>query len=1836
MSDTTDYGARNVVDVFKNTLQSYLEAQYHIKNLSLIEERKLLLNEDGTISQLPYVEATPIYEKGSFYDQLDIPVPAKDILVKLSNLVPAVGIFKEPYIHQADALEAFFSKKQDLLIATGTGSGKTESFLMPILGNFAMEFSQRKKSAKRQGMRALLLYPMNALVNDQLSRIRRLFGDERVAMLFKEQGGRPVRFGSYTGRTPYPGRRSTKRDRRELEPIFKDFYLKYVDQEEDVRKLREIGKWPSKDINAFYGEDKITWSKYKTGQRAGQPRPNYNWAKRFLTLEDDRELLTRHEMQDFCPDILITNYSMLEYMLMRPIERSLFTSTKEWLASDENNEFIFVLDEAHMYRGTGGAEVALLIRRLQARLGIPRERMHCILTSASLELGDAGESKILKFASDLTGLNSQSSREFTLIMGEREHRPPPASGSKADGEILASFNLNDFLNHAQSHSKAREAVSLLAHSMGWPSIDEGDDLSQYLFDTLEGFGPIEQLIKLVSGNAIEFSELIGHLFPENHQEIQIRATETLLALCPFAKRASDQRVLMPIRLHLFYRGLAAIYACINPDCDCRRSDSPTEEGYLLGRLYTSPVTQCKCGARVYELLTHRDCGVAFLRGYIREENGGFLWHESSGHVGSDKTHPLTEVHLLVDGEPHPQVIEHSVIIWVDIKTGRLLRSSPTDTEGFLEVYISSSESESFEGHERITFPECPVCLRGWRGDRTKIMDLSTKGEAPFANLTKTQVIMQPPRSDELLKSPNGGRKSLLFSDGRQKAARLARDIPREVELDSFRQVLSLASTKLEEIGKEPKLNVVYPAFVWVCSKFNLAFFDGPDQKILIEHVSHFRNYYEADLEDAIENQWIVNPPNRYKEAIIRQICSRFYSLPASTIGSIEPTKFAFRALKREIKDSPISGILSEDDLCVISIAWINDLLNDFAFDREISHNQRNIAAGYPRNNWGSNGRFRAPVSKLLRERMSLPQEQVSTLQEILQNQLCDKVENAYFLKPDCLLIKIDLERWWYQCRICNTVSPVRLSNCCVNCGSDQTEELDPASSDYIKSRKGFWRNSVIDAVLEKKPIRHITAEEHTAQLSYRDSGNVYSTTEKYELRFQDVSMSDEEGPVDVLSCTTTMEVGVDIGSLVAVGLRNVPPQRENYQQRAGRSGRRGTSISTVVTYAQNGPHDNYYFHHPKEIVAGSPREPVINVDNEKIARRHLHSFLFQTFFHEALDNKEDLVEQNTAIIEKALGTKQQFFLGIEGQPALLERFSLFVEERVIQDTGDLLSSIIAWLPEGVSEDKKLWIQQTARELLTALGSAAQEIIQSREEEPEDPDEQEADELLPYLFNRSILPTYAFPTDLCSFLVEKKEQRDGRWRVLVEEQPQQSVTKALSEYAPGRLLVIDKTTYRVGGVTSSSAFPTEPDRAAALFLNVKYYNYCRQCSFVQDTSVDSVPLAECPICNGEISQSSMIFPEVFTPENGQSVDELDREQEFTYATSAQFPVPVGHEDIGNWQPVGENGEFTHAEDQTLVMVNKGKKGDDAGFDICTKCGLAYPHGVREITGRHRRPYLTEVPRGAHIPFECDGEINSNIFLGTTFNTDLLLLRITLNPPIGTDMLDSITRPVIEDGLRSLAEALLLAASLHLDIDPMEFSAGFRVFPGIEGESNIRADVYLFDTLSGGAGYADQAGKELEKIIEETLYLLENCEGNCSHSCQECLRHYANQYWHEKLDRHLAASFLHYMLDGTIPSTSDLKGQSQRLSSLQRMLELDGYTCYPMREHDGQLIPLVVEQKDWSFAIGTFNGILDKNSDAFDHPLHIFDDENGWGMDVLNEYFLDRNLPDAYQQIKDQLG
>jgi ATP-dependent helicase YprA (DUF1998 family) len=426
-------------------LRDYIEATYHVSNPITVRLRRQILDTLGVIYQRPYIESTPRYRPGKSFDALAAPAGARAIY-KVATTPPSPLLHDPPYEHQALSIEETLANGRSLVVMTGTGSGKTECFLLPILGKLADEAMQRPAQFRVPAVRALILYPMNALVNDQLGRLRLLFGDARITAQFTAWAKRPARFARYTSRTLYPGVRSAKRDQDALAPIGK-YFVRHMEvaagpsgdaqlrSQTLLRELRKRGKWPAKaDLLRWFGAHGSRWQ-----DAAGR-------FKRAVTLPEDAELLTRHEVHSAPPDLLITNYSMLEYMLMRPLERSIFDRTREWLAANPDETFLLVVDEAHLYRGAAGAEVSLLLRRLRMRLGIPASRLQVICTSASFGNADTARA----FGAQLTG---KDVAEFATVTGALRLQDNAGTGSAADAAALAAVDLGAF--HAAESDEER-------------------------------------------------------------------------------------------------------------------------------------------------------------------------------------------------------------------------------------------------------------------------------------------------------------------------------------------------------------------------------------------------------------------------------------------------------------------------------------------------------------------------------------------------------------------------------------------------------------------------------------------------------------------------------------------------------------------------------------------------------------------------------------------------------------------------------------------------------------------------------------------------------------------------------------------------------------------------------------------------------------------------------------------------------------------------------------------------------------------------------------------------------------------------------------------------------------------------------------------------------------------------------------------------------------------------------------------------------------------------------------------------------------------------------------
>lgn len=1742
MADTKIYSAQSVFEGLTKSFHQYLEAQYHIWDEALIAERRQLLDKGGVSYQEPQLEATPFYAMGKGYAQLSIPETAKALLT-LASSRPNVGIFKEPYSHQASALEAFLGRGEEIIVATGTGSGKTESFLMPILGSLAIESRSRQQSWSKPGVRALLLYPMNALVNDQLGRLRRLLGDREIAAALKGKRRGRATFGMYTSRTPYPGMSSPSKNRdrvgKQLEKLYHG-----LPQEVRERLLKE-GKWPAKDLEEFAKSS-------------------------FVTGDEDSELLTRHEMHRAAPDLLVTNYSMLEYMLLRPIERPIFDQTAEWLESSKENRFIVVLDEAHMYRGSGGAEVAYLLRRLHSRLGIGRDRVQYILTSASLGSTSEAQRRIQVFAANLTGLRPQH-RSFTLIIGDLDKKKGERPSTSEEENALSAYDFSTLHKIFQSPDDAQTALANLCRNLGKPMPDGKHDevtLRHLAYRCLETFGPAALAANQITSRPHALSAIAEVVFPGGKS--QERALESLLALMSFAHEKGTNRVFAPVRSHLFFRGLPGLYVCTNSRCHQRESTRTSR----LGRLFSAPQLKCGCGARVYELLTHRDCGAAFIRGYLADEHGDFLWHEKSTGLWSELN--LLEAHFLVEVDRKSTDAEGSRT-WLHLPTGRLLPREPKKEEG--KEYLPLLRADgliSDAGRMVLTFNrECPVCVRGWQGT-SKIMDLMTKGEAPFAHLVREQVAMQPMTQVPTEQAPNGGRKSLLFSDGRQKAARLARDIPREIEQDVFRQLLLLAVSALKDINHEPVLSHwIYVAFLDVLARTGLQLLDGEDRRALLRDVHEYRKWHKGDLAEAIR-EFGSSPPPGFTALLLRQLGSRFYSVSALTLGYLKPTSKALRAVGEAYTT------LGKEELLSLLPIWLQGFADRFAFDPAIKPGIRFKAAGYPAGGLAPTGGFSKRQQQFLTGRLG----NIEPLIKSLVDGLCERdSSSAVYLAPKRVALELAVNQRWYQCNSCTAVSPTAWWGHCPNCLANGAVAVEPGATSYLRARKGFWRDPVVNALAGSDQPLNLAVEEHTAQLSYRDLEEPAPTTEEFERRFKDILVSADDTSIDVLSCTTTMEVGIDIGSLVAVGLRNVPPLRQNYQQRAGRAGRRGSAISTVITYAQNSPHDNFYFEHPRSIISGEPTLPSVDTGNVKIIERHVRAQLIQAFFH------SKGAGSGSANIFTMLGNTWEFYSG-EGEFSLKS----FTDWTISKVGLACYNSITTWLPEGFTKNPRLIAEEFIHGLREAQPASEEHLDQAEEH------------LIEFLFSHGFLPSYAFPRDLCALQIEQERPTPGR-RVQIVQRPQQGLNIALSEYAPGRFVVVDKKTYRVGTVTAGGT-SVVVDRAERLFSGKRLYVHCTACMFTAGFLHELGKDSQCPLCrSAELRAVTVIQPEVVYPEGGREIDEYDDEQVFSQSTGAQLPLPEGGSRF-DWQPFLQRGQLAFAPNQPLVMVNKGVVGRHGdGFLVCNRCGKTSLDG--KPMGSHRRDYKIDARKGAATPSTCNGEFQ-HVYLGYSFASDILLFRLPIVKPFRFDPRVKRARQPLADGLQSLCEALVIGIAHQLDIDSREINAGYRF---VRHGNDHFADIFVYDTLSGGAGYATEAGKEFGAVFERVEQLLTSC--TCSSSCDKCLRHYSNRFHHESLDRFLAYDLTRFVRSGAVPDPFDTEQQIHELEPIAQMLFLAGWKIGRrgkapiVAEFDGRVLEL------WSFP-----SLLDPVDLGFvpSETTHAF-----------SPFELSRDLPGAYAEV-----
>ena len=671
---TDIYGVQHIHNKLLEKLKTYIRAQYFGENNLLLDKSEELLSQHHILSQDPYIESNTPYKTCEHgLESAKIPQDIREILTTLSK--ENIGIFENPYTHQIEALEAFY-RGDDVLVTTGTGSGKTECFMWPVVANLVHEAQTSPKTWNMRGVRTLLLYPMNALVADQIGRLRKMVGDSESRFYYqfqkfaeKSTTSRRPQFGMYTGRTPYPGPAEKKKDRELAVALRKDILEK---GEDFAKELQHLGRYPSKkdlDVYITHLENGV-----------------------HLTDSEDAELITRKEMYNTSPDILVTNYTMLQYMLIRDIEQPIWNSTKDWLHASSENKLVIVIDEAHMYHGSAGGEVSLLIRRLMYRLGITRNQVRFILTSASIPTDSEEKTVSLqKFLHEITASNNGS--DFTIITGERNKIPTEIS-HEISPEALSSLSIDAFQG---DKPQKVEAIASFCQTLGLIDLQENtlEAYSHYLYENLPLYAPVQRLIDRTAGNATDIHKLAEVVFPGVSDDLALRAIQVLLAVLPIAKNAEGQ-VLFPARLHMLFRGLEGLYACTNPDCPHRN----TGDGITLGQLFTNNRQEtCDCGGQIFELINDRRCGALFLKAYMVYEKQSALnidlWRTSGDSFGKN----MREVHLYIIPTTGTYQEKRELMEgWINSCTGVLYRdASNSGKTGYLHVAYSTHEVPKSQG-----------------------------------------------------------------------------------------------------------------------------------------------------------------------------------------------------------------------------------------------------------------------------------------------------------------------------------------------------------------------------------------------------------------------------------------------------------------------------------------------------------------------------------------------------------------------------------------------------------------------------------------------------------------------------------------------------------------------------------------------------------------------------------------------------------------------------------------------------------------------------------------------------------------------------------------------------------------------------------------------------------------------------------------------------------------------------------------------------------------------------------------------------------------------------------
>lgn len=1549
-----------VVEKYKR----YLSTIFKLTDEKYDKQFKHELLKESSFAAGPYLDVTDSFVKGACISEM-----VKEGLLPEGFLKLNMPLDRSLYKHQVRAI-AQANKGKNLVVSTGTGSGKTESFLIPILKQLITEHEGKKLTP---GVRALIIYPMNALANDQMERLRDLLSD------YPE-----ITFGSYTGQT----KEKTK------------------DAHEDYKKLNE-GKLPQKN-----------------------------------------EIISREKMKENPPHILITNYAMLEYLMIRPGDSIFFS--QEYADKWKH----VVLDEAHVYNGSTGIEVSMLLRRLKTIL--KNDHIQYILTSATLG-GEQDNAAVAEFA---TNLCDSPFAEDEVIRAERIKPETHRETTTLSLEFYSKTAT--LINEGYSDQIIQDEVD--RHI----AVNNHKVLDEQLYDAVlhdNTYWEIRKALKQPTTVAM-ISKLM------NWSEHNVTDFVTVASKC---EKNGDR--LFDARYHMFLRATESVFITL----------PPSGKLFLTRKdLHYEDVNEYK----VFEIASCSSCHEIYIIGKKSEsghleQKSSFSAEDKSQEIyllgdqisDSDDEHSLEDEHIRADHlilcaccgylsipnskdkcshdrSNHVSVFQISIQAESNTLT-KCLSCENTNAFGILRMF--------FTGQEAVTsvigtalFEELPSYVI--KREISKITDDTGFGKTSEQSERETRV--------------QAAKQFLAFSDSRQAAAFYSNYLDQTYRNILYKRLVVETLNKKGYINRGKSL----PAFVE-------------------DLIYYFEENHVGSRNEVRKESW---------KAILHEAVDNNGNTSLKSMGLIRfdvDNENIPENKRYDLTASDVAGLCSvfaEGMMAEAAIYYVESLnKEERAF---FTHN--GIEYGYtlsdadrpslrksflPMKENMTNKRLDYLIKVLAKSGYSVEKERARQLLEAIWNNIFYNNGNGLLqlknseYKLDASKIKVSLPIEWYFCKKCKKLASHDVKGVCPTFKCDG--ELELYDADIMNKDNHYYQ------MYRTLDIRELRIVEHTAQLNKE-------TAYEYQKKFK-------RKEIDILSCSTTFEMGVDVGSLETIFMRNMPPSPANYAQRAGRAGRSNQSAAYAITFCNKSSHDFSFFKKPETMIRGRILPPKFNVENDKIAIRHVYAAAF-SFFWKKNPSFFDKVATLLDMDGDGISGIQMFKKYLLDQPAELKKFIQgFLPNRLTKlfhvDTfgwSVKLTGEEGALTKAIAEyDYEVGVLQDAVE---RAFSASGRVDHLRERLRV----YKSESILSFLSRKNVLPKYGFPVDTVEMTIV-----DRKGNLKTGLQLQRDLSIAISEYAPGSQIVAN------GNLITSRYIRKIPSMSWKLYD----YIHCGECQTLnieQHISEEELsPFESCIQCKKPLDTLRRVFlvPSFGFEADGGSIRKPGLiKPKRTYRGDVSY-VGYKHGIETRQYRVGNSRiELDISPSDEMAVLN------ESNFYVCESCGYTdLDQDCFSSTKRKKH----ERPTGYNCANDGSNKLKK-YSLGYRFETDVVQLRF-MSPDITS----------YESAL-SVLYGVLEGASRYLTIERSDISGCLQWFYN-HGTGNSNWGLILFDNTPGGAGHVRRLDNEqvLSGVFAETYQLMNSCDcggDELDTSCYSCLRNYYNQKHHDILKRKDVVSFISKLL------------------------------------------------------------------------------------------------------------